>query len=142
VCACVHACVCVCVRVCSCVNICIYVHVCANLCFCLCLFLCFVFVFVCVCAHVYVCLCVCVFVSEREEKTVSHIAFVCQSNSKLESPYNLQMHIQRAYLRQKEEGGGSIKPIDFEQLQIDNNQLLNTIESRNSQVRDMTHSCV
>lgn len=36
--------------------------------------------------------------------------------------------------KHKEEGGESLKPIDFDQLQIDNNKLLDTIESRNAQV--------
>ena len=42
--------------------------------------------------------------------------------------------VAAAELKQKEEGGDSLKPIDFSQLQIDNNKLLDTIEARNSQV--------
>lgn len=42
--------------------------------------------------------------------------------------------VAAAELKQKEEGGDSLKPIDFAQLQIDNNKLLDTIEARNSQV--------
>ena len=37
-------------------------------------------------------------------------------------------------LRMKEEGGDTLKPIDLDQLQIENNQLLETIQLRNAQV--------
>jgi len=43
--------------------------------------------------------------------------------------------------RAQEEGGDSLKPIDFDQLAIDNNKLLDTIEARNAQVLALKATC-